>query len=272
MVYSHYRSIAVEKPSRLALALALALLATSLPAQGGATVTYVEGKVEYKSGSAWIGLEIGDSLKDAELSSIRLGPRSFIDFSGRSRKLSLSSPGTYDVAKLLSQPAAAANPLATRIKKLFDQTKPNQEAVGGVRAADQGGDVSGLFPDEYSLLADGKAALLAGKNTEAESSLIQAGEYAQGSDDAALLSEIAYYLGLSRASRGESAAALSALRNARWDGASAIAADYLALVISLDIQTNATAEAKATIDEALYGDAKLDKAFVEDLKKLKAGM
>ena len=141
-----------------------------------------------------------------------------------------------------------------------------------MRGAEQGGDEMNIFQDEYSLLAAGKKALLAGKNSEAESYLTQAKNYAAGNNDEPLISEIAFYLGLCRAARGDSVAALSALRDARWNGSSAIAADYLALSVSLDIQTNATAEAKALIDEALYGDANLDKPFIDELKRLKAGL
>jgi hypothetical protein len=242
-------------------------------AQKNVMVDFVEGTVEFKSGSAWKPLEIGTAMADADLKSVRLGKQSYAEFSNKGRKISLSTAGTYDVTALFAKPApVAVAGIGSRVQKLMAVTKPKGGgAAAGVRASNQdGGGFEDLFKDEYSMFSDGKKFVLSGELDKGAENLEQAREYAMGTDNPLLLSEIAYYLGLCRASQGLPAQALIALRSEPWSNGGALAPDYLALQLSLEIESNAFAEAKALIKDALAQEAalKLDPEFTAELKKV----
>jgi|GEM_PF-3221020 tetratricopeptide (TPR) repeat protein len=247
------------------------ILALSLGAQAVYTAEFVSGTVERRVGSAWKAIEPGDQLKEAEAKSVRLGKRSLAEFSSKGRKISLSAEGSYDLQELFSKPAPkVASALGGRVQKLLTDVKPRVETVAGVRAEEQGDDLGALFQDEYSLFVSGRDAIMAGDMAGGESILEEAWEYAEGSDDEALLARISYYLGLSRVSQGMLAKSLMALRQADWRDSGDLAADYLTLRLDLELQTNSPAEAKALIKEALEaGPAKgLQQSFLDELKAL----
>jgi hypothetical protein len=242
-------------------------------AQKNVMVDFVEGTVEFKSGSAWKPVEIGSAMTDADLKAIRLGKQSYAEFSNKGRKISLSTSGTYDVTSLFAKPApVAVAGIGSRVQKLMAVTKPKGGgAVAGVRAANQeGGGFEDLFKDEYSMFSDGKKFVLSGELDKGAENLEQAREYATGTDNPLLLAEIAYYLGLCRASQGLTAQALMSLRSEPWSNSGELALDYLALQVSLEIQSNAYAEAKALIKTAIAREAefKFDPEFTAELKKV----
>jgi len=261
-------------------ALAAAFACAALPsfaqqAQKDIKAEFVDGAVEYKSGGSWKPMDIGDSFTDDQLKAVRLGKRSYAEFSLRGRRLVLSAAGTYDVPTLFAKPApAVASGIGNRVQKLIAETKTRNAGVAmGVRA-EKAEDPNLMIGDEYSFFEAGKQAILEGDLELGEGYLSRAWSSAEGSDDEAIRSSISYYLGLGLASGGSVARALKSMRAASWYGEPSIAQDYIALQLSLEVQSNAASEAKALVKQAVSKskDLGLEPAFLEDLKRISADL
>lgn len=187
----------------------LFLLVCALVSAAGATaqnltVSYLEGDVQVRSGSAWTPLAIGDAVPAA--ASVRVQGESSVQLQGTGGKLYLNRAGVYAVRDLLasmSQLAAKGVPSALarslRFLKAGASTLPS--TASGARAANKSEDEEDGWVESSSevFLEAGKEYLEAGKFDQA----IQQLNEALGSSTGAETPEIRYYLAKAAALNGD---------------------------------------------------------------------
>ncbi|GAB1483154.1 hypothetical protein MASR2M78_19700 [Treponema sp.] len=103
------------------------------------TASWVEGDVSVKSGTKWQELFLGDSLDSSAL--VRLGPGSLAEFTSGSRKIALSSEGSFNLDSLLQSSGAQVQKRSAVISKLgrmVDNQTPRSSVVAGVRGEFEG--------------------------------------------------------------------------------------------------------------------------------------
>jgi hypothetical protein len=126
----------MKKILALLLSLLVAVSAFAVPL----TASWIEGKVEHGSGSAWKVVNIGDKIDSAE--SVRLAKGAMAEFTEGSRHISLSAPGTYALADLVKAGADQAKNRSAALGKLGKLVDPkaaeSATAIAGVRGAAQG--------------------------------------------------------------------------------------------------------------------------------------
>lgn len=229
------------------LALGLLLWATPL------TATWIDGKVEKQKGTAWVVVNIGDTVDTAD--TVRLAKGAMAEFSDGKRKLSLTAAGTFSLDAIAKASADKGAKTSATVQKLATLVAPtsqvqSQTAVGGVR-----GDLIGAGVDQMSWASDdedplvymdeGKSLAQQAKYDDAASSFGKAAAIADGDDkDKALYSQ-AWAL----SAGGSSARAIKLLRGMSsvgpWAGPRAI------LLARLDLDTGSTDEAVALLKGAL---------------------
>jgi len=103
------------------------------------TASWVEGDVSVKTGTKWQELFLGDTLDSSAL--VRLGPGSLAEFSSGSRKIALSSEGSFNLDSLLQSSGAQVQKRSAVISKLgrmVDNQAPRSSVVAGVRGDFEG--------------------------------------------------------------------------------------------------------------------------------------
>jgi hypothetical protein len=237
---------------------AVCLAVVSLSA-GPVTVSWSDGKVDMKQGSAWVAVNIGDQIDSS--ATLRLGKGASVELSAGKHKVSLTAAGSYSIDSLLSKGAATQNRVSAldKLGKLVDpQATTGSTTVAAVRGAaieptkettswDSGSvDIPAILDQGRKLVRDGDFAGAAAKFDEA----VQASD---GDDkDAATYSE-AWAL----AAGDSNAKAVKLLRSMPVSGTWAGPRDLL--LARLDIDSSALDEAKAVLTAGLSA-----KLFVGD--------
>lgn len=230
-----------------ALLLGLSLWATPL------TATWIDGKVEKQKGSAWVAINIGDTLDTSD--TVRLAKGAMAEFSDGKRKLSLTSAGTFSLDALAKASVDKSGKTTAAVQKLAALVAPTSAAQGQTTAGGVRGDLIGAGVDQMSwagdeedpgkLMDEGKALVQEAKYDEAAASFGKAAAVADGDEkDRALYSQAWAF-----SAAGSSARAIKILRamasTGAWAGPRAI------LLARLDIDTGSNDEAITVLNAAL---------------------
>jgi hypothetical protein len=215
------------------------------------TASWIEGKVERSSGSAWKTVAIGDKVDSSE--SIRLAAGALAEFSTGSRHISLSAPGTYSLDALVKAGGDQAKKRSTAMGKLGKLVDPkaaeSATAVAGVRGAAQG-EAETMWMTEAegaeALAEEARAFARESRFVDAASLFGQAASAAEGDARVGYLYAEAWSL----AAGGAAIEAIKALRAfAPPAGPWSIQRDLL--LARLDIDTGAAVEARGLLTALL---------------------
>ncbi len=258
----------MRKPLLFSLMLLLAASAFAVPL----TASWIEGKVERGSGSAWKLVNIGDKIDSAE--SVRLAAGAMAEFAEGNRRISISAPGTYSLAELVKAGGDQAKKRSTALGKLGKLVDPkaadSATAIAGVRGAAQG-EAETMWATEgegpEAIAEEAKSYARESRFADAASLFGQAAELAQGEEKAGYVYSKAWSL----AAGGATIEAIKVLRAMSVAGAGPWAGQRALLLARLDIDTGSTAEARQVLDAAIKAglageDLELAKAMLAEAK------
>jgi hypothetical protein len=244
---------------RLFIIVLVAFLAVVSVSAAPLTVSWADGKVDMKQGSAWVAVNMGDEIDSA--ATLRLGQGASVELTSGKHKVSLTAAGIYLLDSLLRKGEAAQTRITAldKLGKLVDpQASTGTSTVAAVRGAaiepttettswDSGSvDVPAIMDQGRKLVRDGDFDGAAAKFDEA----VQASD---GDDkDSATYSE-AWAL----AAGDNNAKAVKLLRDMPDSGIWAGPRDLL--LARLDIDSSDYVEAKAVLDAGMSS-----KLFVGD--------
>jgi hypothetical protein len=218
------------------------------------TVSWADGKVDLKNGSAWTAVNVGDKIDSS--STIRLGKGATVELTDGKRKVSLTAEGSYVVDAVLKKGAVASKKSTQAMDKLGKLVDPQASVSSSTVAAVRGAavepakesmdwqsdeaDYAGLMEEGRRLVRDGEYSTAALRFNEA------AGAADGVNKDAAQYSE-AWAL----AAGDSQARAVKILRgmpsSGNWAGPRAL------LLARLDIDSGARSEAKTVIQTGMAG-------------------
>jgi hypothetical protein len=224
------------------------------------TVSWADGKVDLKKGSAWAAVSVGDKVDSS--STIRLGKDSTVELSDGQRKVSITAEGSYLLDSLLKKGAVATKKSTAAMDKLGKLVDPQASvsttSVAAVRGAavepsSESVEWQSDTADLGTLMEEGRRLVRNGDYAGAARRFNEAVGIAEGVDkDEALYSE-AWAL----AADDSQARAVNILRgmpaSGNWAGPKAL------LLARLDIDSDNKAEAKTLLQSGLSG-----KIFVGD--------
>lgn len=239
------------------------------------TASWVEGKVEYGSGSAWKPVNIGDKIDSSQ--SVRLAAGAMAEFAEGNRRISLSAPGTYSLDALVkagAQQSANRSSALGKLGKLVDPKAADAAtAIAGVRGAAQG-EAETMWMTESeggaALAEEAKSFAREGRFSDAASLFGQAAEASTGDERDGYVFSKAWSL----AAGGATIEAIKTLRAFAPAGADWAAQRGL-LLARLDIDSGAGAEARTILEQLLASgklsgdDLELAKAMQVEAKALK---
>lgn len=252
---------------RLSCIVALAF-AAAMAAAVPMTASWIEGKVEVRVGSAWKPISMGDALDSASI--VRLSSNSLAEFSSGSRKVALSSEGTYNLETLLAAGPGQAGKTSTVVNKLsrvVDSKTPRSTVVAGVRGDFEGTPEKTIWAvdedDPESLAEEGRALIDGERYADAADRFRRAAEEAIGQKR----DEYRYAQAWSLAAANDLLGAIKVLRPMEASGFYAVPRAILLARLNLD--TGAPREAAAVLDTvasnpALSGE---DAAMVKELRE-----
>jgi len=251
---------------RLAIVMLMVLSAALSLSAVPMTVSWADGKVDLKKGSAWSAIGVGDKIDSA--STIRLAKGASVELSDGKRKVALTAEGSYILDNLLKKGAVASKQdsgAMNKLGKLVDpQASVQTSSVAAVRGAaiepaKESVDWQSDTADLPAVMEEGRRLVRAGDYADAALRFKDAAGMAEGVDkDAALYAE-AWAL----AAGDSQAPAVKVLRtmpsSGNWAGPRAL------LLARLDIDSGAKAEAKSVLQSGM--DSKLFVGDEVDLAK-----
>ena len=234
------------------------------------SVSFLEGTVELKTATAWTEIQEGDKIDSA--SSIRLSKDSFIEFAVGSRKIVLSSEGTYSLASVLAASTGdkgKTNTVINKFSKLMNKEAPRSTAVAGVRGDFEGNPEETLWVDDEEEAIDPEIPASEGRV------LFEADRFAEAAEKFGIAEKAApegerdlygYSRAVAAASAGDTITSLKVLRTMSPSGSLAIA--RAVLLARLDLDTGAAREARQVLDDAsrLPDLTREDMALIREMK------
>ncbi len=220
------------------------------------SVSWIDGKVEAKSGSSWRLLSVGDMVDSQD--TVRLGAGAVAEFSDGKRKVAITAAGMFPLESLLKGGADATKKRSATVDKLGRLVDPNarasQTAVAGVRGAavEPAGETitwASEGPDPDVLMDEARALARDGRFAEASHKFSEAADAAEGEQKDGALYGKAWAL----AAADSVVPAVMTLRtipaSGPWAGPRAL------LLARLDLESGAVEEARSVLKTAI--DAKL---------------
>jgi hypothetical protein len=212
------------------------------------TVSWVEGGVDLRVGQAWKPLDVG--MKFDSASSIRLGNGAFAEFTAGTRRISLSSEGTYTIDSLMVAASAQdqkRSAVVGKLGKLVGSTEaPRSTVVGGVRGDFEGKpETTAWVEDENSpesLADEGRALVAKGNYVQAAARFAEAAEAASGPTRETYRYSQAWAL----AAAGNAIASIKILRGMSESGP--WSAQRAILLARLDLDSGAAREAAVVLE------------------------
>jgi len=221
------------------------------------TASWIEGKVERGSGSAWKPVLIGDTVDSSQ--SVRLSAGALAEFTLGSRRIALSAPGVYSLDTLMKAGGEQAQKRSATMGKLGKLVDPKAAetatAVAGVRGAAQGQDETMWMTESEgpgALAEEARAFARESRFADAAALFGQAAGLASGEEKAGY----AYARAWSLAAGGANIEAIKALRALSPADAGSWAGQRALLLGRLDIDSGAFAEAREVLQAAI-GSGKL---------------
>jgi hypothetical protein len=215
------------------------------------TVSWADGKVELKNGTAWTSVSMGDQIDSS--ATLRLSKGATIELTDGKRKVSLTAEGSYVVDNLLKRGAVASKQNQGALNKLGKLVDP-QASVGSTTVAAVRG--AAIEPtkdstawqsdvDVGAIMDEGRQLVRAGDYVAASLKFGEAVDVAEGVEkDSAMYSQ-AWAL----AAADSQAKAVKILRampaSGNWAGPRAL------LLARLDIDSGANAEAKSVLESGI---------------------
>lgn len=232
------------------------------------TATWVEGDVTVAVGSSWRAVEIGDDVDSASV--VRLGKNSYAEFVAGSRKIALTSEGTFKLDTLITSVGTQETKRAAVMGvmgRLIDRSAPRSTAVAGVRGDFEGAPETTMWAtdedDPETLGAEGRDLVAKQRYLEAAELFGRAATEALGDQRV----EYQYSQAWCLAAANNAIGAIKILRPMNDAGAYAIPRAILLARLNLD--TGAAKEAVALLDQVaadptLSGE---DAALVKDMRE-----
>jgi hypothetical protein len=232
------------------------------------TASWIEGDVFVRAGSAWKAVEAGDKVDSSSL--VKLGLGALAEFTSGSRKIAVSTEGTFNLDSLLSSSGAQREKRSSvmdKMGRLVGKQGPRSTVVAGVRGDFEGAPEKtnwAVDDDDPAAIADEAEHLVSQKRfADAAKKYDKAATDALGDKREEYRYDQAWCL----ASSDNSIGAIKILRPMSANGSFSIARAILLARLSLD--TGAPKEAAAVLDEVsrnptLVGD---DAAMVKDLRE-----
>jgi hypothetical protein len=252
------------------LLLAFAVFAVPL------TASWIEGKVERGSGSAWKIVSIGDTV-DSSM-SVRLAAGALAEFTLGSRRIALSAPGVYSLDALVkagSEQTKKRSATMGKLGKLVDpKAAETATAVAGVRGAAQGEDETMWMTEAEgpeALAEEARSFARESRFADAAALFGQAAGLSSGEEKAGY----AYARAWSLAAGGSNIEAIKALRAIAPATAGAWAGQRALLLARLDIDSGAFAEARDILTSTIAAgklkgeDLELANGMLEETKAAK---
>ena len=228
----------------------LGVLAASHVAAQAFSVSYLEGQVEVKAGSAWVELSIGDPV--SLRASLRVGNHACVELITPSARITLSQAGTYALADLLAKSqsirsSGAERVLTALLSNLVRGSSLNQSTALGARGVDQSGtdDSEWMSSDAQVFLQAGKDFIHGGDYMMAVTKLTKALDAATPGE----APEIRYYIAEAYSFDGDARNALVQLADLRPAAAETWAADFVLLKAKILVDTFAFEQAVQWMQE-----------------------
>jgi hypothetical protein len=225
---------------------ALALCAVPL------TVSWADGKVDFKKGSSWLTVNMGDQIDSA--STLRLGKDASVELSDGKRTMSLTAAGIYVLDSLLKQGAIAARKDLSALNKLGKLVDPKASVGSSAVAAVRGEAIEtdkdtvtwqSDSVDAAAVMEEGRQLVREGDFADAALKFEEAASAAEGDDKGSAQYAEAWAL----AAADSSARAVKILRVMSATGS--LAGPRALLLARLDIDSGSKAEAKSVIDAGM---------------------
>lgn len=232
------------------------------------TASWIEGDVFVRVGSSWKEIEPGDKIDSSSV--VKLGLGSLAEFTAGSRKIAVSTEGTFNLDALLSASGAQQQKRSTvmdKMGRLVGNQGPRSTVVAGVRGDFEGAPEKtewAVDDDDPAVLAEEADQLVSQKRfAEAAKKYEKAAADALGDKR----EEYRYAQAWCLASADNAIGAIKVLRPMNASGSYSIARAILLARLSLD--TGAAKEAAAVLDDisrnpTLAGD---DAAMVKELRE-----
>ena len=204
------------------------------------TVEYLEGWVDVRSGGTWREVSIGDTVGPS--AALRLEEDSLIELSRHNAELTLTGPGTYDVAKVLRGYSARERSgyeglLAEKLRTILrgKRNEGEQTVVGGVRGDTVDDTELGWVEDDGGgYITAGREALGREEYELALQLFREAYDYVYGPEAER---EVLFHLALTETFREDRASALSYLQDVSFASGDELYDDYALLKAKLLIDT-----------------------------------
>lgn len=238
---------------RLVLLFAFSAALLAAVAAAPLTASWVDGRVQQKTGSGWVDVNMGDQLDSA--TTVRLGPGATAEFDSGGRRVSLTAPGVYVLDSLLHRGTETIKRRSSLLDKLAALVDPSSrttettvagvrgdligdQASGGVTWESDSSDVDSLMSAARQLAHDKKYGEAAAKFGEAA-----------GAADGDKKDDATYSQAWALAANGQTAESVKILRGMPatgvWAGPRAL------LLGRLDIDSGAKDEARVLLQAAL---------------------
>jgi hypothetical protein len=214
------------------------------------SVSYLEGDVQTRDGSAWSVLSIGDRL--APQASIRLDAGAYLELSGPGIRIALNEQGIYALRDIVASArtlgsAGVGTAISSALSRLAHGPVRLPSAVSGVRGevmiAPE--DFAWVTVDVQERLETGKRDLADGDAEEAIAQFLIARDAATNDE----MPQVSYYLALAYSLKGDTRAALKCAAGIQPHGADEWAPDFVILKAKLLIDTNAFTQCVAWLTE-----------------------
>jgi hypothetical protein len=216
------------------------------------TVSWADGKVDFKNGGSWVAVNVGDKIDSA--STVRLGKGASVELSDGKRKVSLTAEGSYVPDALFKKGAVASKQNTAAMDKLGKLVDPQASVGSTAVAAVRGAAVEPSketmewqsdTADLPAVMEEGRRLVRSGDYADAALRFHEASGIAEGVDkDSAMYSE-AWALAADD-SRAKAVKVLRAMPSSgNWAGPRAL------LLARLDIDSGANAEAKSVLESGM---------------------
>ncbi len=212
------------------------------------TVSYVDGVLEVKTSNGWNEVYIGDSLAPDAL--LRLEKDSIAQLEGNDISLTLSSPGSYSLKRLLEEKQrmkswGVASLIGGKLSGVLNSNRVKATAVMGVRGAkaEDSTDVEWV-EDEENYISDGKNFIERGEYDRA----IQILQEGLRSADEDTKPQYFYFLGLANMRNGRPYIALKYFNRIKPDPYFEYFEGYVVLKGKLLVESFAFEEANRLFD------------------------
>jgi tetratricopeptide (TPR) repeat protein len=231
-----------DRSVRHSLGLGLFLITLGVCAAGAQelVVSYADGDVQARTGSAWAALAVGDRL--GPQASLQLGAGAYVELQWAGTRIVFSERGTYFLRDILASSRALSSAgvgkaIATTLSLLLMGPTRNQSSSLGARGANTGKqeDSDWVTSSAQVFVDAGEQYLKSGKYNEAILQLLKARDSAAEDE----MRQVRFDLATAYSLSGDTRAALKQAADLQPSSADEWASDFIILKAKLLVDTNA---------------------------------